>query len=43
MLYKEFTKNIFGVNESIRSYGHLIQDINGQIFVDKEETERFFS
>lgn len=38
MLYKDFTKTIFGTNESIRSYGHLIQNVDGKIFIDKEET-----
>jgi hypothetical protein len=38
MFYKEFTKTISGADETIRSYGHLIQNINGTIFVDKEET-----
>ena len=39
MYYKEFTKNINRANETIRSYGHLIQSINGDVFVNKEQTE----
>lgn len=39
MYFKEFTKSIFRAEETIRSYGHLIQSINNTIFVDNEQTD----
>ena len=39
MYFKEFIKSISGADDSIRSYGHLIQSINGNIFVDNEQTD----
>ena len=39
MYYKQFTKSISGADTTIRSYGHLIQSIDGTIFVDKEQTD----
>lgn len=39
MYFKEFTKSISRAEETIRSYGHLIQSIKGTIFVDNEKTD----
>lgn len=39
MYYKQFTKSISVADTTIRSYGHLIQSIDGTIFVDKEQTD----
>lgn len=39
MYYKQFTKSISGADITIRSYGHLIQSIDGNIFVDNEQTD----
>jgi hypothetical protein len=39
MYYKQFTKSISGADTTIRSYGYLIQSIDGNIFVDNEQTD----